>query len=943
MESTRHTNLLVGAMLLATLMSSSAEALELRWKGGMQDIAVQGSARCTLEVLADGTPPSEWRLLWLAGRSGLGVGTTYDANTTARPCAIEESDEMHTFRFCSTQIPAGPTNIFSYYFDVTAEPARIVLAFGGMNSADSIKDVTVNGGANLSEPLLIRRMAVSPDGMTNDIVLEGPRLGNATAAYLQNASVTVACEVIPEAEERIRCIPSGVLASGTWRITVVDTSGWQDGIAVHIPAPSGTSSGLIVRFREGAVTRQNLPDGSPHGVPASSELAVRLSSLGIDSLTALLPWRTAHDLAASNSAGEPVQLSDLSTVYVTNELPPTPGGRLVADTLRTWPEVVYAGVDDTSFVTFDIIPNDELFSSQWGLYNPGGYICGFPLMGGADISATWAWTYPPKGTGVRIGIIDSGVLDFHEDMFGRVTGEDFTGEDCWSCDARRHGTAVASLAAATAGNQLGIAGVAWDADLVSLRVLGSQFVNEATTTSRIVAALDWARASGIPIVNMSVGSRVGTALGQTSIDLLGDALKDAVMSGMTVVAASGNAPRGPLVYEYSESWPAWFWQKVITVGAMLPNGVRWTDDVIDANFCASYQLNCFASNYEPSLPDPIVDVVAPGGAFVVAADGWGNHDYMTNSGCIGADFGGTSAAAPIVSGIAALLKEYDSGLEGRDIEEIVERTAEDMLPAGYDAATGSGRADAQAALGYVMRPRRVVRGQVTSTPNEHGALALYQSGQVSRTFVGVEALKPHIPDGNWSGTCTRYTYRGTLTWSFDDVPGTWLRPSSTTGWRNSGAYFGNQEVGGGQLVPGSLSSTGAQFEMVLYLVPVAGGVWVPAPPAMAAMSFTAVGLPSGWTLSAPEISADRNAVIVTPNPSRNGPKVQFTYDDAGVMDWELVDLQGRRVHSGRAVGAPGTPGSIALSDAERRIGDGVYWLVWRSRSGSGARRVIVFQ
>src|SRR5262249_1817507 len=99
-----------------------------------------------------------------------------------------------------------------------------------------------------------------------------------------------------------------------------------------------------------------------------------------------------------------------------------------------------------------------------------------------------------------------------------------------------------------------------------------------------------------------------------------------------------------------------------------------------------------------------IDVVAPGGVQL---------GKTTDTGVVGYDcnFGGTSASAPVVAGVAALLKGAVPSLTGEDIQQVLNRTAQDVNQggneAGYDIHTGYGIVRADRALKYVTTPRLV--------------------------------------------------------------------------------------------------------------------------------------------------------------------------------------------------------------------------------------------
>src|SRR5438132_872377 len=138
--------------------------------------------------------------------------------------------------------------------------------------------------------------------------------------------------------------------------------------------------------------------------------------------------------------------------------------------------------------------NDPLFAQQWGL---------------AQIGAPTAWA-TTTGSGVRVGIVDTGVDLTHEDLAGKVVESTScvgAAGDPAKCqgsaqDDQGHGTHVAGIIAATRDNNLGISGVAPDAQLVVAKALSAQ---GAGSIADITAGIKWVVDHGARVVNLSLG------------------------------------------------------------------------------------------------------------------------------------------------------------------------------------------------------------------------------------------------------------------------------------------------------------------------------------------------------------------------------------------------------------------------------------------------------
>lgn len=328
-----------------------------------------------------------------------------------------------------------------------------------------------------------------------------------------------------------------------------------------------------------------------------------------------------------------------------------------------------------------------------------------------------------SGAGVGVAIIDSGsywhddlwdVIDGWADFYENRKGEPVVWEKSFSYDPYGHGTHVAGILAGTGKTLAGFSGVAPGARLQILKVLGSDGTG---SVSRLLRAIDWVSAHAternIRVVNLSLGHPVYESY---TTDPLCVALEALARRGIVVVAAAGNygrLPDGTVVYGSIVS-PAHA-PHVITVGAMNPMGTPARSDDIMATF----------SSRGPTLVDGLVkpDVVAPG---VYMVSGLAPGTYFDENFPVlkidtreygvrrGADdyfvLSGTSMAAPVVSGIVALMLEKNPSLTPNLVKAILQHTAENR---GYDVMTQG--------AGYVNAPGAVEAAvKITSAPDSIG-------------------------------------------------------------------------------------------------------------------------------------------------------------------------------------------------------------------------------
>lgn len=364
------------------------------------------------------------------------------------------------------------------------------------------------------------------------------------------------------------------------------------------------------------------------------------------------------------------------------------------------------------------IPTDPLYVSQWALSE---------ATGGVRPQAAWDFT---QGQGAVVAILDTGVLP-HADLVGNLLpgydfvsntfmandgggrdsdasdpGDAIAANDCGSGVPEQdepsswHGTHVAGIAAAQAFNGVGGSGVASQAEILPVRVLGRC----GGYTSDIVDAIYWAAGfsvSGVPanatpadVINLSLSSPVAAACSAS----YADAINAARGAGTLVVVAAGNAAGN------ADTFPPGNCPGAFTVAATTRQGGR-----------------AFYSNY-----GSLVDLAAPGGAMQSSTDPNGILS-TANSGTQApvADnyiyLQGSSMAAPQVTGVAALLFAADDTLTV-DAVETAMRTAARAFPASC-VGCGAGLVDASAAMALVTG---------TVTPADAADLALTLKGTTGK-------------------------------------------------------------------------------------------------------------------------------------------------------------------------------------------------------------------
>ncbi|PKM43519.1 MAG: peptidase S8 [Gammaproteobacteria bacterium HGW-Gammaproteobacteria-1] len=227
-------------------------------------------------------------------------------------------------------------------------------------------------------------------------------------------------------------------------------------------------------------------------------------------------------------------------------LPQGADARSVAELYAADPRIEYAQ-PNYIYHTMATVPDDIDYGKLWGLKNTGQtlaspvYGSNNPGIAGYDMDAEAAWDLQTDCRGVIVAVVDTGVNYTHEDLIanmwdGGVTypnhGYDFvdTDNDPVPSDGESHGTHVAGTIAAVGNNATGTTGVCWQAEIMSVRVLGA---GGSGTTDDIAQGVDFAVAQGARVINMSLG---GGSFDHT----FSDAIADARTAGVVVVVAAGN-------------------------------------------------------------------------------------------------------------------------------------------------------------------------------------------------------------------------------------------------------------------------------------------------------------------------------------------------------------------------------------------------------------------
>jgi subtilisin family serine protease len=345
-----------------------------------------------------------------------------------------------------------------------------------------------------------------------------------------------------------------------------------------------------------------------------------------------------------------------------------------------------------------------------------------------------AWTHwatqPTDLAPIKVAVIDSGIDGSHPEFAGRVlAGISFVGGS-WRTDACGHGTFVAGEIAANPVNNIGIAGMAFNAELLVAKVVQSDC---NVSTYGEVRAITWAVNHGARVINLSIGGNRDPE--DSQIDSFSPAEEAAVeyawSKGVLVVAAVGNGPQAPRTPWPYADYPAAL-PHVLGVSAVTQSGNVPAYSNRDKQFV---DIAAPGGPIFSTIPRNLVDASAPG------CSGPGS----AYSNCGPSEFKngiGTSFAAPQVSAAAALVLGVDPKLTNSQLEFVLERSATDATPAtgcpfcpvGRDSYTGWGMLNVAAAIDMIAHPRNIPPPDVLETNDDTGR-ASQPFGAVPRTLV----------------------------------------------------------------------------------------------------------------------------------------------------------------------------------------------------------------
>ena len=318
-------------------------------------------------------------------------------------------------------------------------------------------------------------------------------------------------------------------------------------------------------------------------------------------------------------------------------------------------------------------PNDPLYGPDPLNPTTGAREVGLPGQWGLnamDVLDAWNKT---QGSNVKVAVLDTGVDMGHPDLAANLDTADaynFVDNNTNPDDDYGHGTHVTGIIAAVANNQVGVAGVAPACKVMPIRVLGV----EGGSTVNLIQGIEWAIDHGAKAINISLGS-------DQYDQAEADEINRAIASDVVVVAAAGNDALTGDPLSYPGALPG-----VVSVAALQQD--------LDANGnpTGTYSRASFSDF------NPFVTVAAPGVDILSTVPRRFQSYGTTHSDEPYAYASGTSMAAPMVTGVVALIRSAHPDWTASQVISDLRSTAQQLGTGPFNQFYGSGLVQAAKAV-----------------------------------------------------------------------------------------------------------------------------------------------------------------------------------------------------------------------------------------------------
>jgi subtilisin-like proprotein convertase family protein len=483
-----------------------------------------------------------------------------------------------------------------------------------------------------------------------------------------------------------------------------------------------------------------------------------------------------------------------------------------------------------------LVPNDPIYPSQWHLNNEAQTFDG---VAGIDVRAENVWSIA-TGSGVRIAIVDDGVQLNHPDLVANLRtdlGRDIIGNDADPTPGAQdfHGTSCAGIAAAVGNNNLGVAGMAYEASIVPVRLTVGDTTDAQEAAGIPRGALASTANNRTDISSNSWGPFDTGTVYETWGTQTATQIQNAITSGRgglgtIFVWAAGNGRENDDNVNrdgYASS------RYTIAVGAHGADGTVSYYSEPGASMMVSVPSN-YRSRGE-SVGTTTTDITG--------TSGYSTTDYTD-------DFGGTSSAAPLVAGIVAVILQAKPGLTWRDVQHVlvygarqIDSADEGWLENGaglrFNHNYGFGLADAYRSVFLAQQWTNVPANATPLAATLSTSVAIPDGSSVERSFT-ISGAADFFVEHVELRTNITHTYRGDIEIILTSPAGTQSILATSNGdsgsnipnWTfTSVAHWGENPNGQWTLRVADLVSgdTGSFNNTTLTIRGFAKGTWAPAP------------------------------------------------------------------------------------------------------------------
>ena len=332
------------------------------------------------------------------------------------------------------------------------------------------------------------------------------------------------------------------------------------------------------------------------------------------------------------------------------------------------------------------------------------------------IKAPYVWEKEAFGEGVVVAVLDTGVMTSHPDFENTSFVDPYNTFDDSNdvTDTNGHGTGMAGIIAASYNNAIGLTGIMPKASIMPIKIFGN---SEKSTHSMLIKGINYASEHGADVINMSIGDAIESPA-------MNEACRQAAAKGAVLVAAAGNSGNSTAYYPASYS-------SVVSVGSIETDGAH-------SDFSTFNQY---------------VDVVAPGRGIRMPCTSGEQANY--------AKLRGTSASAPQVASMAAMVKSMDPSVNCSGFKEILSMTCVDKGTAGRDNYFGYGLMDLSRTYRYMTGSLELYKAKLSCT-------SYVYNGRPKTPAVTVTKITKNLPNTDYQVSYPKYrtavgTYKVTVT------------------------------------------------------------------------------------------------------------------------------------------------------------------------------------